>query len=221
MGMDERDHSGNLSKALNRFTREDPTLQCVWDDEAKENILSGMGELHLEIYAQRMLSEYGVNVTLGKPKVAFRETITNRVDFDYTHKRQSGGHGQFGRLIGYVEPLPDDQNTQLVFKDETVGTNVPQQYMRGIKKGFLEDSTAEGILAGCPVTGVKVVVLDGASHLVDSSEIAFKLCAQGAFKQAMEEAGKCVLKSTLQLSFKERSCLLSGRGKVVLMTKIV
>jgi len=98
-----KDYSGLVSKALNRFSREDPTFQVSYDEDSKETIVSGMGELHLEIYAQRMLNEYGLEVELGKPKVAFRETVTNRINFDYTHKRQTGGHGQYGRLSGYVE----------------------------------------------------------------------------------------------------------------------
>uniref|UniRef100_H2ZAD4 Elongation factor G, mitochondrial n=1 Tax=Ciona savignyi TaxID=51511 RepID=H2ZAD4_CIOSA len=189
---DGRDDSGKMSKALNRFSKEDPTFTVTWDNEAEEMVVSGMGELHLEIYAQRMNNEYGLNVTLGKPKVAFRETITSRVEFDYTHKRQSGGAGQFGRLIGYIEPLPEERNTELEFLDKTVGTNVPRNYMSAIKKGFLEDCCDKGPLVGARVMGVRFVVEDGASHMVDSSDIAFRLAAQGAAAQAFEKSHKII-----------------------------
>nr|XP_002128337.1 elongation factor G, mitochondrial-like [Ciona intestinalis] len=187
-----RDDSGKMSKALNRFSKEDPTFQVKWDEEAEEMVVSGMGELHLEIYAQRMNNEYGLNVSLGKPKVAFREAITSKVLFDYTHKRQSGGAGQFGRLVGYIEPLPEERNTELEFLDKTVGTNVPRNYMSAIKKGFLEDSCEKGPLVGARVMGVRFVVEDGAHHMVDSSDIAFRLAAQGAAEQAYARSNKII-----------------------------
>ncbi|CAK8698540.1 unnamed protein product [Clavelina lepadiformis] len=194
-----RDDSGKLSKALNRFSREDPTFKTYWDDEAKEMVVSGMGELHLEVYGQRIRNEYDLDVVLGKPNVAFRETITSSIDFDYTHKRQSGGAGQFGRLIGYIEPLPADQNTKLEFVNKTTGTNVPNCFMSAIEKGFLVDSTDKGPLIGAKMAGFRVVVEDGASHLVDSSEIAFRLCAQGAFQQAMDRGLKCILEPIMKV----------------------
>jgi len=187
MKYDGKDFSGAMSKALNRFSKEDPTFRVGYDEEAKETIVSGMGELHLEIYAQRLLNEYNLKVELGKPNVAFRETVTSRIEFDYTHKRQTGGSGQFGRLIGYVEPLPGDQNTINIFEDKLTGTAVPRTYLKAIKSGFLDDSMNKGMLAGLPVKGVRVVVYDGASHLVDSSEHSFRLAAQGAFQQVMDQ----------------------------------
>jgi len=199
MKYDGKDFSGQMSKALNRFSKEDPTFRLTYDEESKETIVSGMGELHLEIYAQRMFNEYGLKVELGKPKVAFRETVTLRTEFDYTHKRQSGGHGQYGRLIGYVEPLPADQNTINIFEDKTIGTNVPRSYMKSIKSGFLDESMSEGQLAGYPIRGVRVVVTDGASHLVDSSEYSFRLAAHGAFQQVLEQAPVDILEPIMKV----------------------
>lgn len=125
----------NFSKAIARFTKEDPTFHFFFDNDVKETLVSGMGELHLEIYAQRMEREYGCPVTLGKPKVAFRETLVGPCEFDYLHKKQSGGSGQYARIIGVMEPLPPNQNTLLEFVDETVGTNVPKQFVPGVEKG--------------------------------------------------------------------------------------
>ncbi|XP_071949646.1 elongation factor G, mitochondrial-like [Antedon mediterranea] len=177
----------NFSKGINRFTREDPTFTVFFDNESKETIISGMGELHLEVYAQRMNNEYNCPVITGKPKVAFRESITEPVEFDYLHKKQSGGSGQFGKVIGVIEPLPADSYTKIEFSDETVGTNVPKQYMPGIEKGFKE-AMENGILIGQKITGVRVRVIDGQHHIVDSSELAFRLAAIGALKQAMNKA---------------------------------
>lgn len=142
-----------------------------------------MGELHLEIYAQRMEREYGCPVILGKPKVAFRETLMSPCEFDYLHKKQSGGQGQFGRVTGILEPLPPHKNTLLEFVDETVGTNVPKQFIPGIRKGFLA-MAEKGLLAGQKLSGLKFRLIDGAHHMVDSSELAFFLAAQGAVKES-------------------------------------
>ncbi|XP_077970615.1 elongation factor G, mitochondrial-like isoform X2 [Styela clava] len=185
--LDARDDSGKLSKALNRFTKEDPTFTVFWDQEARERVVSGMGELHLEIYAQRITSEYNLPVTLGKPTVAFRETIVQPVEFDYTHKRQSGGSGQYGRVIGYVEPLSPDNYTKIEFRDDTKGQNLPRQYIPAVKKGMIEDVCESGLLMGTKVRGFRIVIQDGAHHMVDSSEIAFKLAGQGAMKQVLEK----------------------------------
>ncbi|CAG9768588.1 unnamed protein product [Ceutorhynchus assimilis] len=175
----------NFSKAIARFTKEDPTFHFNFDSDNKETIVSGMGELHLEIYAQRMEREYNCPVVLGKPKVAFRETLVSPVEFDYLHKKQSGGQGQFGRVTGLLEPLPPHKNTMLEFVDETVGTNIPKQYIPGIRKGFLA-MAEKGLLAGQKLSGLKFRLLDGAHHIVDSSELAFFQAAQGAVRDAFE-----------------------------------
>ncbi|XP_066143285.1 elongation factor G, mitochondrial [Euwallacea fornicatus] len=176
----------SFSKAIARFTKEDPTFHFEFDSDNKETIVSGMGELHLEIYAQRMEREYNCPVVLGKPKVAFRETLTSPCEFEYLHKKQSGGQGQFGKVIGIIEPLPPHKNTLLEFSDETVGTNIPKQYVPGIRKGFLA-LAEKGLLAGQKLSGLKFRLLDGAHHIVDSSELAFFLAAQGAVKETFEK----------------------------------
>ncbi|XP_072389009.1 elongation factor G, mitochondrial [Diabrotica undecimpunctata] len=175
----------NFSKAVARFTKEDPTFHFYYDDDSRETIVSGMGELHLEIYAQRMEREYNCPVSIGKPKVAFRETLVSPCEFDYLHKKQSGGQGQYARVTGVLEPLPPHRNTLLEFTDETVGTNVPKQFVPGVKRGFL-DMAQKGLLAGQKLSGLKFRLIDGAHHMVDSSEHSFFLAAQGAIKDTFE-----------------------------------
>jgi elongation factor G len=169
-----------MSKALNRFSKEDPTFKTYVDPETNETIIEGMGELHLDIYVERMKREYSAEVTTGNPRVAYRETITQRADFNYTHKKQTGGSGQFGRVAGYIEPISD---AEFVFENEVFGGAIPTQYIAACEKGFRQ-SMAKGPKLEFPVTGVKVVINDGASHAVDSSDMAFQAAARGAFKEA-------------------------------------
>lgn len=176
----------NFAKAIQRFSKEDPTYRVWYDTDSKESIASGMGELHLEIYAQRMEREYGCPVTMGKPKVAFRETLLNKTVYDYWHRKQSGGRGEYARIVGYMEPMPVTENTKIEFKDKTTGTNIPKSFIPGVKKGFM-DSCEKGSLAGFKVVGVRMVLLDGASHEVDSSEWAFYQAAQFAFMDVVED----------------------------------
>merc|ERR1719347_1991522 len=182
----EKKGESNFAKAIARFTKEDPTYRVWFDTDSKETIASGMGELHLEIYAQRMEREYNCAVTMGKPTVAFREQLAKNCKFDYFHKKQSGGRGEYARVIGYMEPLEPHENTRVEFIDATTGTNVPKPFVPGIKKGFL-DSCQKGILAGQRVTGMRMILQDGANHPVDSSEWAFYQACQHAFNDVCED----------------------------------
>lgn len=191
---------GNLDKfgkALNRFTREDPTFRVGFDDETKQTVISGMGELHLQIYVERIKREYGVDCDVGQPRVNYRESITRKASFDYQHKKQSGGQGQFGRVMGYIEPL-EDVNAEPVFENMMIGNVISPSWMAAIEKGYKEQAL-EGTLTAHPVSGCKFVIEDGASHAVDSSELAFKIAAKGAFKQACDAAGPVVLEPLMSV----------------------
>jgi elongation factor G len=181
-----KDHKSeiNLSKALNRFAKEDPTFKTHVNPETGETIISGMGELHLEVYIERMQREYGAEVTAGAPRVAYRETITQRAEFDYIHKKQTGGAGQYGRIAGWLEPLLDKD---FEFDNQVVGGAIPTQFIPACEKGF-RNCLAKGPKMEFPVTGVKVVINDGASHSVDSSDMAFQAAARGAFQQGYFKA---------------------------------
>ncbi len=173
----------NMSKALNRFTKEDPTFKAHYNEETNETIIEGMGELHLDVYVERMRREYNAEVTTGIPQVAYRETITQTAEFNYTHKKQTGGAGQFGRIAGYLEPCEED----FVFDNQITGGAIPTQFIPSCEKGFRQ-CLAKGPLMGFPVTGVKVVITDGASHAVDSSDMAFQAAARGAFQEGYRKA---------------------------------
>ena len=183
-----------FSKTLNRFTREDPTFRVHTDPESQETIISGMGELHLEIYQQRMKNDFGCEVVSGKPKVAFRETLgVKQAKFDYTHKKQSGGSGQYGKVIGYLELMEDEEDMmKLEFVNEITGTCIPKGFIPAIEKGFYE-ACDRGLISGNKLCGIRFVLLDGQSHDVDSSELAFRQAAIGATKQALERGSAYIL----------------------------
>eukprot|EP01025_Chloroclados_australasicus_P047361 TRINITY_DN5292_c1_g1_i2.p1 TRINITY_DN5292_c1_g1~~TRINITY_DN5292_c1_g1_i2.p1 ORF type:complete len:659 (-),score=72.19 TRINITY_DN5292_c1_g1_i2:223-2199(-) len=194
----DKQGAANFSKALNRFQKEDPTFHVSLDPETAQTIIKGMGELHLEIYIERIKREYNVDCDTGKPKVSYRETITKRAEFDYLHKKQSGGAGQFAAVAGYIEPLPDDHPETNLFVNGLVGSNIPPEFVPAIEKGFNEAMNA-GHLIGHPIQKLKFVILDGKSHPVDSNELAFRLATLYAFRQAYMQAYPQILEPVMQV----------------------
>ncbi|XP_066364487.1 elongation factor G, mitochondrial-like isoform X3 [Miscanthus floridulus] len=223
-----KDSGGQFSKALNRFQREDPTFRVGLDAESGQTIISGMGELHLDIYVERIKREYKVDAKVGKPRVNFRETITQRAEFDYLHKKQSGGQGQYGRVCGlpatsqqrngvwdswtvkkrqennshkYIEPLPSGSDGKFEFDNMIIGQAIPSNFIPAIEKGFREACNS-GSLIGHPVENLRIVLTDGASHQVDSSELAFKLAAIYAFRQCYTSAKPVILEPVMKVELK-------------------
>jgi len=186
----------NMSKALGRFVREDPTFRAGVDDESGETVISGMGELHLEVYVERMKREYGVEVDTGAPQVAYRETISQRADYSYVHKKQTGGSGQYGKVAGYVEPLTDGSDFEFV--NEVRGGAIPTEYIPSVEKGFRQ-MMAKGRIIGFPVIGMRFVVNDGQSHSVDSSDMAFQAAARGAFREVYGRAKPIIMEPVMKL----------------------
>lgn len=174
----------NMSKALSRFTKEDPTFRTHVDPETSETIIEGMGELHLEVYVERMFREYKAEVETGKPRVAYRETITQRGEFDYVHKKQTGGSGQYAKVMGYIEPVEDEH---FIFENKVTQGRIPTNYIPACEKGFLQ-GLVKGPKLEFPVTGIRVTLTDGAFHAVDSSDMAFQTASRAAFVEAFLKA---------------------------------
>ena len=185
----------NMSKALQRFTKEDPTFRVSSDPETKETIIAGMGELQLEVYVERMKREYGAEVVTSPPRVAYREAITQRAEFDYTHKKQTGGSGQFGRVVGYIEPHDE---LDYEFIDQIKGGVIPREFIPSCDKGF-KSMLEKGRLIEAPVTNIRVVLNDGNYHNVDSSDTAFQAAAQGAWRQVYEKAKPIILEPVMKV----------------------
>ena len=194
----EKSQAGHFSKALQKFRREDPTFRVHRDEESNETIISGMGELHLEVYVERMKREFKCEVVAGQPQVAYRETIGRAADYDYTHKKQTGGAGQFAKVIGRIEPIPVEIEESYQFENNIKGGNIPREYIPACDKGFREQM-AKGTLIGYPIVNVKVSLSDGAYHDVDSSEMAFRICSMAAFRQAYEQAKPTALEPLMKL----------------------
>lgn len=193
-----RDGQVNFSKALQKFTKEDPTFRVHRDEESNETLISGMGELHLEIYTERMKREFNVEVTIGQPQVAYRETITKQAKLDYTHKKQTGGSGQFAKLVGFMEPLPSDAVLNYEFVNEVVGGSIPREYIPACDKGF-QEQLKKGLLIGAPVVNVRCTVNDGQYHDVDSSELAFRIAAMAAIRESYQAAGPIILEPIMKV----------------------
>lgn len=185
----------NFSKAIARFQREDPTFRVHVDNESGESIISGMGELHLSIYVERMKREYGVEVITGQPQVAYRETLTEKVDFDYLLKKQTGGAGDYARVIGWIEPT--GQLGENKFETKVTGGTISEKYLFACDKGF-QESCRQGPMLGHKVLGTYMQIFDGATHMTDSSEMAFKTATQQAFRQAFRKAQPQVLEPLMK-----------------------
>ena len=193
----------NMSKAINRFMKEDPTFQCYVDPESNQTIIKGMGELHLDVYVERMRREYNCEVTVGAPEVAYREAISQRAEFNYTHKKQTGGSGQFARVAGYIEPIITDPSSDEAPKDfefinEVKGGAIPTEYIPSCEKGF-QNAMKKGPQLEFPIVGVRVCINDGAWHPVDSSDMAFQTAAIGAFKEAFAKAKPIILEPIMKV----------------------
>ncbi|QDT37162.1 elongation factor G [Stratiformator vulcanicus] len=188
----KRDGADKLAKALERFRREDPTFHVRSDEETGQTLIAGMGQLHLEVYIERIKREYGVECEVGAPRVAYRERPTRGVVFDYKHKKQSGGSGQYGHVKGNMEPLPEDAEEQYEFVNEITQGKIPKEYIPAIDKGF-RSMLDKGPLAECEVVGVKMTVNDGSYHDVDSSEMAFQAAGRGCMREEIFTKGKFTL----------------------------
>ncbi|MDR1307025.1 MAG: elongation factor G [Treponema sp.] len=192
----DKKSADQMAKALNRFTKEDPTFRTYVDPESNQTIIQGMGELHLEVYIERMRREYKCEVDTGMPQVAYRETITARSDFNYTHKKQTGGSGQYGRVAGYMEPWSEGDYE---FVDLIKGGAIPTEFVPSCDKGFKE-AVKKGSLIGFPIVNIRCVINDGQSHPVDSSDIAFQMAAIGAFREAYGKARPCILEPIMKVA---------------------
>ena len=192
----DRKAEGNMAKALARFVKEDPTFHSRVDAESAETIVSGMGELHLDVYIERMKREYNAEVETGQPQVAYREAISRRAEFNYTHKKQTGGSGQYGRVAGYVEPFDAGD---FEFANEIRGGAIPTEFIPAVEKGF-RAAMDKGKLIGFPVTGLRVCINDGASHAVDSSDMAFRAAARGAFVEVYGKSKPQILEPIMRVA---------------------
>jgi elongation factor G len=192
----DKDGSEKLGIALGKMIREDPSFRVETDEDSGETILKGMGELHLDIKVDILKRTHGIEVAVGKPQVAYRETITKRVEDSYTHKKQSGGSGQFGKIDYAIEP--GEPGSGFAFESKVTGGNVPKEFWPAIEKGF-RTSTDQGVLAGFPCLDFKVTLMDGAFHAVDSSAVAFEIAARSAYRQSIPKAGPQLIEPIMKV----------------------
>ena len=196
----ERSNAEKLGKALQRFRKEDPTFKVSTDEETGETIMAGMGELHLEVYIERIRREYNLEVEVGAPKVSYRETPTKPIDFDYKHKKQSGGSGQYAHIKGQLSPWEDEEGEDRVFcfEESIVSGRIPKQYIPAVEKGLVS-AIDKGTLAEYPVVGLKCHLQDGSYHDVDSSEMAFQTAARGMFREYMPKTAPVILEPVMKI----------------------
>ncbi|GIX04719.1 MAG: elongation factor G [Planctomycetaceae bacterium] len=194
----KRDGADKLGKALERFRREDPTFRVMTDEETGQTLIAGMGQLHLDIYVERIKREYGVECIVGQPRVAYRETPTKPVEFNYKHKKQTGGAGQYAHVVGIMEPLPEDHPVPYEFVNEITGGRIPKEYIPAVDKGF-QRALVKGPLCECEVVGVRMRLQDGSYHEVDSSELAFDICAYDCMRDVLQKADLALLEPIMKL----------------------
>ncbi|HEY2893380.1 MAG TPA: elongation factor G [Pirellulales bacterium] len=217
-----REGADKMGKALHRFRREDPTFRVMTDEETSETVIAGMGELHLDIYVERIRREYGVEVEVGAPKVSYREAPTKAAEFNYKHKKQTGGSGQFAHIVGKLEPLPEDSEEVFEFEENVVGGRIPKEYIPSVEKGF-RDSIGKGPVAEFPIVGVKAILEDGSYHEVDSSDMAFQVCARNCFRETFLKTKPVLLEPVMKVEIEVPSQyqgpvageLTSRRGLIV------
>lgn len=193
-----REGADKLSKALTRFCKEDPTFRVNTDEETGETVVAGMGELHLEIYVERIRREYDVEVEVGAPKVSYREAPTQGAEYNFKHKKQTGGSGQYAHIVGKFEVLPEEAEEQFEFEQKVVGGRVPKEYIPAVEKGF-RDSLSKGPVAGFPIVGIKTVLEDGSTHEVDSSDMAFQICARNCFRETFLKTKPVLLEPIMKI----------------------
>jgi elongation factor G len=194
----KRDGADKLGKALERFRREDPTFRVLTDEETGQTLIAGMGQLHLDIYVERIKREYGVECIVGQPRVAYRETPTKKVEFNWKHKKQTGGSGQFAHIVGYLEPLPEDSVLPYEFVNDVSGGRIPKEYIAPTDKGF-QRAIVKGPLCECEVVNVRMVLQDGSYHDVDSSEMAFDICGFDCMRDTLKKAEIGLLEPIMKL----------------------
>lgn len=194
----KRDGADKLGKALERFRREDPTFRVLTDEETGQTLIAGMGQLHLDIYVERIKREYGVECIIGQPRVAYRETPTKEVEFNYKHKKQTGGSGQYGHVVGKLVPLPEDSAIPYEFVNDVTGGRIPKEYIKPIDEGF-QRALVKGPLCECEVVNVQMILQDGSYHDVDSSEMAFGICAFDCMRETLKKAAIGLLEPIMKL----------------------
>jgi elongation factor G len=194
----KRDGADRLSKALERFRREDPTFRVMTDQESGQTLIAGMGQLHLEIYVERIRREYKCECMIGEPKVAYRECPVKPMEFNYRHKKQTGGSGQYAHVVGRIEPLPEDSAETYVFENEVVQGRIPKEYIKPVDEGF-KRALVKGPLCECPVVGVRAFLEDGSYHDVDSSEMAFNICGFNCMRETLKKAKMALQEPIMKL----------------------
>ncbi len=221
-----RDGADRLGKALARFAKEDPTFCVATNQETNETLIAGMGELHLEVYVERIRREYRVEVEVGAPKVSYREAPTKSAEFDYKHRKQTGGAGQYAHIVGRFEVLSDETDGAFVFEECVRSGRVPKQYIPSVERGFRE-ILDKGPLAGYPIVGLKAVLVDGSHHEVDSSDFAFQIAARNCLRQSFAKTQPVLLEPVMKIEIEAPGEFqgvvvgdLTGRRGMVLATDI-